>query len=185
MEASNSPDSGRVFYHARSLETFCAQNGIRLCITNCISGKNKAGQGSRFPTPFTSPMFTGSFPSSPLLYSPDLGPLRAGRIDLVPPLSLDGSQPGKTTFSPPDSPTKCRQLSLPVLSLYDKLRSSPQVGVVHLALQNDTSGSILRFIFLHLLLPHTGYRPLPLCMVAYDYAFHYFPKLDIIMQLAE
>lgn len=144
VEASNSPDSGRFFYHARSLEKFCSENGIRLSMTNGISETNKAGPG--LLTPFTSPMFTGSFPSSPLLYSPDLGPLRAARIDLVPPLSLDGSQPGKTIASPPDSPAKCRQLSLPILSLHDKLKSSPQVGIVHLALQNDNCGSILRFI---------------------------------------
>lgn len=141
VEASNSPDSGRFFYHARSLEKFCSENGIRLSMTNGISGTNKTGPG--FLTPFTSPMFTGSFPSSPLLYSPDLGPLRAARIDLVPPLSLDGSQPGKTIASPPESPAKCRQLSLPILSLHDKLKSSPQVGIVHLALQNDNYGSIL------------------------------------------
>ncbi|KAL2495360.1 Phospholipase A I [Forsythia ovata] len=143
VEASNSPDSGRVFHHARALETFCASNGIRLSLTSGASGSIKAAPGSAFPTPFTSPLFTGSFPSSPLLYSPDLGPQRVDRIDLVPPLSLDGFHVAKTTASPPGSPPKRRQLSLPVLSLHEKIQNSPQIGVIHLALQNDTCGSIL------------------------------------------
>ncbi|KAL3820686.1 hypothetical protein ACJIZ3_006591 [Penstemon smallii] len=143
VEASNSPDSGRVYHHTRSLETFCASNGIRLTLTNGASGNIKAAPGTTFPTPFTSPLFTGSFPSTPLLYSPDLGPQRAGRIDLVPPLSLDGFHSAKTTASPPESPPKRRQLSVPVLALHEKIQNSPQVGVIHLALQNDTRGSIL------------------------------------------
>ncbi|CAL5345811.1 unnamed protein product [Camellia sinensis] len=143
VEASHSLDSGRVFHHARSLETFCSQNGIRLSLMNGISGTFKSVPGKKVPTPFSSPLFTGSFPSSPLLYSPDLGPQRIGRIDLVPPLSLDGLQSGKTFSSPPESPPVPRQLSLPVKSLHEKLQNSPQVGIVHLALQNDTSGSIL------------------------------------------
>ncbi|XAR65626.1 Phospholipase A(1) [Bertholletia excelsa] len=143
VEASHSLDSGRVFHHARSLETFCSQNGIRLSLMNGISGTFKAAPGTTFPTPFASPLFTGSFPSSPLLYSPDVGPMRAGRIDLVPPLSLDGFQSAKTTASPPESPPGPRQLSLPVRSLHEKLQNSPQVGIVHLALQNDTCGAIL------------------------------------------
>ncbi|GMP72914.1 hypothetical protein CsSME_00030795 [Camellia sinensis var. sinensis] len=110
---------------------------------NGISGTFKSVPGKKVPTPFSSPLFTGSFPSSPLLYSPDLGPQRIGRIDLVPPLSLDGLQSGKTFSSPPESPPVPRQLSLPVKSLHEKLQNSPQVGIVHLALQNDTSGSIL------------------------------------------
>ncbi|KAL0398741.1 UNVERIFIED_CONTAM: Phospholipase A I [Sesamum radiatum] len=65
VEASNSPDSGRVFHHARALETFCASNGIRLSLANGASGTIKAAPGSTLPTPFTSPLFTGSFPSSP------------------------------------------------------------------------------------------------------------------------
>ncbi|CAK9176702.1 unnamed protein product [Ilex paraguariensis] len=142
VEASNSPDSGRVFHHARSLETFCTRNGIRFTLTNGVSGTSKAAPGMTFPTPFVSPLFTGSFPSSPLLYSPDVGP-RVGRIDLVPPLSLDGLQPGKAATSLPESPSGPRQLSLPVLSLHEKLQNLPQVGVIHLALQNDMCGSIL------------------------------------------
>lgn len=144
VEASNSPDSGRVIHHARSLETFCARAGIKLSLVNGISGTLRATAGSTFQTPFTSPLFTGSFPSSPLFYSPDFGSQRIGRIDLVPPLSLDGSQSAKTNASPPESPAKRRQLTLPVLSLHEKLRNSPQVGVIHLALQNDIYGSILR-----------------------------------------
>lgn len=144
VEAPNSADAGRVFHHVRSLESLCARNGIKLSLFNGISNTQKATPGSTFPTPFASPLFTGSFPSSPLLYSPDIGAHRVGRIDLVPPLSLDGLQSAKTTVSPPDSPRKHRQLSLPVQSLYEKLKNSPQVGVVHLALQNDTSGSVLR-----------------------------------------
>ncbi|KAM7530779.1 hypothetical protein LguiB_034189 [Lonicera macranthoides] len=141
VEASHSPDSGRAFHHARSLETFCSHNGIRLSVINGIFEPLKAVPGTKFPTPFTSPLFTGSFPSSPLFYSPDFGPHRGARADLVPPLSLDGYQSGKTT--PPESPMAPRKLSLPVRSLYEKLQNSPQVGVIHLALQNDMCGSIL------------------------------------------
>lgn len=144
VEAPNSADAGRVFHHVRSLESFCAHNGIKLSLFNGISSTQKATPGSTFPTPFASPLFTGSFPSSPLFYSPDIGAHRVGRIDLVPPLSLDGLQSAKSTVSPPESPQKRRQLSLPVQSLYEKLKNSPQVGVVHLALQNDTFGSVLR-----------------------------------------
>ncbi|KAH6831397.1 phospholipase A I-like protein [Perilla frutescens var. hirtella] len=143
IEASNSPDSGRVFHHARTLETFCASNGIRLSLANGASGNMKAAPGSALPTPFTSPLFTGSFSSSPLIYSPDIGSQRGGRIDLVPPLSLDGLHSAKSAASPPESPPKRRQLAIPILSLHEKIQNSPQVGVVHLALQNDTRGSIL------------------------------------------
>ncbi|XP_073048092.1 LOW QUALITY PROTEIN: phospholipase A I-like [Primulina eburnea] len=142
IEASNSPDSGRIFHHTRALETFCSSNGIKFSLSNV--GTAKTAPGSAFPTPFTSPLFTGSFPSSPLLYSPEIGPPRIGRIDLVPPLSLDGFHSAKTTGSPPpDSLPKRRQLSVPVVSLHEKIQNSPQVGILHLALQNDTCGSIL------------------------------------------
>lgn len=143
VEASHGPDSGRVLHHARTLESYCARNAIRLSHLQGISGFVKTVPATTFPTPFASPLFTGSFPSSPLLYSPDVGPQRAGRIDLVPPLSLDG-QSIRTTVSPPKSPSGPRQLSLPARSLHEKLQNSPQVGVIHLALQNDTLGSILR-----------------------------------------
>lgn len=146
VEASNSPDSGRVFHHARSVESFCNNNRIRLSLFNGVSGTVNA-PGSSLPASSPSPLFTGSFPSSPFLYNPDVGPHKVGRIDLVPPLSLDGFQSTKMAASPPESPAKRRQLSLLVQSLYEKLQNSPQVGVVHLALQNDLSGSILRLDF--------------------------------------
>uniref|UniRef100_J3MLE4 Patatin n=2 Tax=Oryza brachyantha TaxID=4533 RepID=J3MLE4_ORYBR len=136
VEASYSPDFGKKVNHARSLETFCSQNGIRLTLMNNASGFGKAA--TTLPTPITSPLFTGSFPSSPLLYSPE-GAQRIGRIDLVPPLSLDGN----AKSSPPTSPLKSWQPSVHVRSLYDKLQNMPQVGVIHLALQNDSTGSIL------------------------------------------
>lgn len=141
VEASHNPDSGRLVHHARALESFCARNGIRLSPMQGLSGVVKAASSSAFPTPFASPLLTGSFPSSPLVYSPDIGQ-RIGRIDLVPPLSLDG-QLGKTVVSPPMSPRGLRQLSLPVKSLHEKLQNSPQVGVIHLALQNDSDGLIV------------------------------------------
>ncbi|XP_062186520.1 phospholipase A I [Phragmites australis] len=138
VEASFSPYFGKKINHARSLETFCSQNGIRLALMNSASGLGKPA--TALPTPITSPLFTGSFPSSPLLYSPE-GTQRIGRIDLVPPLSLDGHPTTKS--SPPTSPLKSRQLSAHVRSLYDKLQNMPQVGVIHLALQNDSTGSVL------------------------------------------
>lgn len=148
VEALHSLDSGKVIHHARSLETFCSRNGIRVSLTNGVPGTFKGIQGTNFPTPFTSPLFTGSFPSSPLLYSPDIGSHRAGKIDTVPPLSLDGFHSAKTSASsPPDSPLARKQLSPPVRSLHEKLQNSPQVGIVHMALQNDTLGSILRLTF--------------------------------------
>lgn len=142
VEASYNPDSGKSINHARSLETFCARNNIRLALTNRSPGFSK--QGTAFPTPFTSPLFTGSFPSSPLLYSPECGPQRVGRIDLVPPLSLDGHPTVKSSASPPTSPLMSRQPTIHVRSLHEKLQTLPQVGIIHLALQNDSTGSILR-----------------------------------------
>lgn len=141
VEASHNPDSGRSIHHARALESFCARNGIRLSLMQGLSGTVKTVPSSTFPTPFASPLFTGSFPSSPLFNSPDIGH-RIGRIDLVPPLSLDGQQ-GKAVASPPLSPRGLRQLSLPVKTLHEKLLNSPQVGVIHLALQADSDGLII------------------------------------------
>ncbi|GAB2298843.1 Phospholipase A I [Dionaea muscipula] len=143
VESSNGPDSGRLVHHARSLETFCSKNGIRVTSVNAEPTSSKTASAATFTSPFTSPMFTGSFPSSPLVYSPDNGQQRIGRIDLVPPLSLDGHQSGKPTAPPHESPAGPRQLSVPVQTLFDKLQNSRQVGVVHLALQNDTAGAIL------------------------------------------
>ncbi|CAM0906077.1 unnamed protein product [Alopecurus aequalis] len=138
VEASFNPDFGKKINHTRSLEAFCSQNGIRLTLMNSTSGFGKPT--TTLPTPITSPLFTGSFPSSPLLYSPE-GTQRLGRIDLVPLLSLDGHPTTKS--SPPTSPLKSWQPSGHVQSLYDKLQNMPQVGVIHLALQNDSTGSIL------------------------------------------
>ncbi|KAK4753266.1 hypothetical protein SAY87_022064 [Trapa incisa] len=139
LEALNSPDSGRAIHHARALESYCSRNSIRLSFGNDIFGGSEPAQLTVLPTPFTSPMFTGSFPSSPLLYSPDIGHHRIGRIDLVPPLSLDGKPVG----SPPKSPSGPREFSLSVRALHGKLQNSPQVGIIHLALQIDSSGLIL------------------------------------------
>ncbi|XP_039139785.1 phospholipase A I [Dioscorea cayenensis subsp. rotundata] len=141
VESLYSPDTGKAIHHARSLETFCARSGIRLSLTSNSSGFSKPV--TAVPTPFTSPLFTGSFPSSPLVYSPEFGPQRINRIDLVPPLSLDGHQFGKASASPPSSPLASRQPSIPVRSLHEKLQNLPQVGIIHLALQNDLTGAVL------------------------------------------
>ncbi|XP_012444889.1 phospholipase A I isoform X3 [Gossypium raimondii] len=141
VEALNSPDSGRIVHHARALESFCSRNGIRLSLLHDISGISKAVLEKRFPTSFTSHLITESYPSSPLVFSPDVGSQRLCRIDIVPPLSLDGS--GKTVTSPPELSPEPRQLSLPVQSLHEKLQNLPQVGIIHMALQNDSIGSIL------------------------------------------
>ncbi|WOL15142.1 hypothetical protein Cni_G23923 [Canna indica] len=141
VESSYGPDFKNTDQHARSLEKFCTSNGIRLSLTNRTSGFSKPA--TTLATPFTSPLFTGSFPSSPLLYSPECGPQRINRVDLVPPLSLDGHPTGKASTSPPTSPLVQRQPSLHVQSLYEKLQNLPQVGIIHLALQNDSTGSIL------------------------------------------
>ncbi|XP_020257125.1 phospholipase A I [Asparagus officinalis] len=138
VESSNSPDAGKTVNHVQSLETFCARNHIKLSLTNRSAGISKLT--NTVPTPFTSPLFTGSFPSSPLLYSPEYGPRRGNHIDLVPPLSLDGHQIG---MSQPTSPSASRLPSIHVRSLHEKLQNLPQVGLIHLALQNDSTGSIL------------------------------------------
>ncbi|KAK8575403.1 hypothetical protein V6N12_063077 [Hibiscus sabdariffa] len=143
VEALHSPDSGRIVHHARALESFCARTGIRLSLLHDMSGFLKTLPSTTFPTPYTSPLITGSFPSSPLLFSTDAGMQRLGRIDTVPPLNLDGLQSGKTATSTPTSPSAPRQLSLPVRSLHEKLQNLPQVGIIHLALQNDSVGSVL------------------------------------------
>lgn len=149
VEALHNPDSGRAKHHARELESFCARSGIRLSLMQGLSGTSRTVPTTTFPTPFASPLFTGSFPSSPLVYSPDFGQ-RIGRIDLVPPLSLDG-QLGKTAATPPMSPRGLKQLSLPARSLHEKLQNSPQLGVIHLALQNDSDGLVVRYSVLYFL----------------------------------
>lgn len=146
VESAYSHDLGKMVNHARSLETFCSRNGIRVSLMNRNSETPKSA--AAFRTPFTSPLFTGSFPSSPLVYSPpELGPRMINRIDFVPPLSLDGIHTGKVTECPPISPA-CREPPLPVKTLHDKLQNLTQIGVIHLALQNDSKGSILRFVIL-------------------------------------
>ncbi|KAM7262826.1 hypothetical protein ACFE04_000509 [Oxalis oulophora] len=143
VEALHSPDARRVQHHARALESYCERNAIRLSLMHGASGISKTVPATTFPTPFTSPLITGSFPSTPLMFSPNVGSQQVvSRIDMVPPLSLDGLQPGKMCTSPPKSPAP-RKLSLPVRSLHEKLQNLPQVGIIHLALQNDSIGSIL------------------------------------------
>lgn len=146
VEALHSPDSGRTIHHVHALESFCARSSIKLSMVHGISENKKATPATAFPTPFSSPLFTGSFPSSPLIYSPDINHQKIGNIDLIPPLSLDG-QLGKLSNSQPSSPSRPRELSLPARSLHEKLQNSPQVGIVHLSLQSDSSGLILRYIF--------------------------------------
>ncbi|KAL4297329.1 hypothetical protein GQ457_12G017790 [Hibiscus cannabinus] len=143
VEALHSPDSGRTVHHARALEAFCSRNGIRLSLLHDMSGIPKTLSATRSPTTFTSPRITESYPSSPLVFSPDVSFQRLGRIDRVPPLSLDGLQSGKTIASPPEVSPRLKQLSLPVRSLQEKLQNLPQVGIIHLALHNDSAGSIL------------------------------------------
>ncbi|RZC50555.1 hypothetical protein C5167_018992 [Papaver somniferum] len=126
VEASHGPDSGRAVYHARSLETFRARTGITISSVNRMLGFSKPAPATTFATPFASPSFTGSFPSSPFA-----------------PPSLDGCQTGNSPGSPPKSLMRPRELSAPLQSLQEKLQSSPQVGIIHLALQNDAVGSIM------------------------------------------
>ncbi|CAA6658248.1 unnamed protein product [Spirodela intermedia] len=129
VESPGGPDSGGTARHAQSLETFCARNAVRLSVWNRSPWLSKTPPpAASLSTPFQSPLLTGSFPSSPLLYSPDLGSQRIGRVDSVPPLSLDGGPGPSSSLSPPGSP---------------KLHSLPQVGIIHLALHNDPAGSIL------------------------------------------
>lgn len=142
VESSNSPDAGKTVNHVQLLETFCARNHIRLSLINSSTRISKLPIA--VPTPFASPLFTGSFPSSPLLYSPESGPRRANHIDLVPPLSLDGHQVGKASLAPPTSLSVSKQPSVHVQALHEKLQNLQQVGIIHLALQNDSTGSILR-----------------------------------------
>ncbi|XP_024984549.1 phospholipase A I-like isoform X2 [Cynara cardunculus var. scolymus] len=139
VKASNSPDPRRNVNHVQSLERFCCGNGIRISLVDATSGTLKPVPGTSFPSPFSSPLLSGSFPSSPLC---DLATHRTGRTDIIPHLSLDGNYTAKYP-SPPESPTAPRQLSTPIRLLHEKLQNSPRVGVVHLALQNDTSGSVL------------------------------------------
>eukprot|EP00252_Welwitschia_mirabilis_P012360 TRINITY_DN27388_c0_g1_i1.p1 TRINITY_DN27388_c0_g1~~TRINITY_DN27388_c0_g1_i1.p1 ORF type:complete len:499 (-),score=111.35 TRINITY_DN27388_c0_g1_i1:671-2098(-) len=146
VEACQSSDILKCVYHVRTLETFCARNGIKLELLSKTPGLSKSGITAA--TPYNSPLFTGSFPTSPLLYGSEVVQHQLSRLDLVPPLSLDGgfsqAHPTKTSVSPPSSPLLGPiQFSGPLLSLKEKLQNSPQVGIVHLALQCDASGMIL------------------------------------------
>ncbi|KAJ9566707.1 hypothetical protein OSB04_002673 [Centaurea solstitialis] len=131
VKASNSPDPRRNVNHVHSLERFCFGTGIKISLVDVTSGTLKPVPGTSFPSPFSSPLLSGTFPFS------------TGKTDLIPHLSLDGNHTAKNP-SPPESPTAPRKLSMPIRLLHEKLQTSPQVGVVHLALQNDTSGSIIR-----------------------------------------
>ncbi|KAI3682880.1 hypothetical protein L1987_83215 [Smallanthus sonchifolius] len=122
VKASN---SGKNLNHVQSLDSFCSGNGIRISVMDVMTSEtlNPVPETS-FPSPFTSPLL---IPSNQHLYS----------CDIKPHLSLDGKS------CPQESPTAPRQLSVPLRLLHDKLQNSPHVGVVHLALENDTNGSIL------------------------------------------
>ncbi|PKA45653.1 LRR repeats and ubiquitin-like domain-containing protein [Apostasia shenzhenica] len=141
IESSYSLDIRKAANHARALEAFCVRNNIKLSLAYQPSEFSKPA--TAFPTPFTSPMLAGSFPSSPLVYSPEGGPQRMSQIDLIPPLCLDAHPTGKATVSSPASPLAPRQPSIHVRSLNEKLQNLPQVGLIHLALQNDATGLIL------------------------------------------
>ncbi|GMJ06860.1 hypothetical protein like AT1G61850 [Hibiscus trionum] len=111
VKALHSPDSGRTVHHARALEAFCSRNGIRLSLLHDISGIPKTLSATRSPTTFTSPRITESYPSSPHVFNPDISLQRLGRIDTIPPLSLDGLQSGKTISSPPEVSHRPKQLA--------------------------------------------------------------------------
>nr|XP_043611234.1 phospholipase A I-like [Erigeron canadensis] len=133
-----STDSRKKINHIQSLETFCSGIGINLSIDDVASGPLNTVQETSFPSPFTSPMYNGGFPSCPL----NTGTHKTGRNDLRPNLSLNGNYAVKSSF-PLESPTTPRQLSMPIRLLHERLRNSPQVGVVHFALENDSNGSVL------------------------------------------
>ncbi|KAL7615494.1 hypothetical protein Lser_V15G04567 [Lactuca serriola] len=137
VKASNSPDSRKnLSSHIQSLETFCSGNGIKIFLMDVTSSSSSSSLSSPSP-PTSSPLFTASFPSSSRLFGSDTGP--------GPHLGLDGNFTDKSCapLPPLESPTTLRKLSEPIRYLHDKLQNSPQVGVVHLALQNDSNGSIL------------------------------------------
>lgn len=148
VEAWGSSEALKLSEHTRSLESFCSQHRIKL--EKFSSSYGASSTAASISTPFASPLFSGSFPGSPLLlHSPELGLHHLGHPEVVPPLSLDGG--GQSQFlsgmishspqrSPPLGP---RQLSVPVSLLNEQLQRSPQVGIVHLALQSDSAGLIL------------------------------------------
>ncbi|PWA63242.1 armadillo-type fold protein [Artemisia annua] len=134
VKASNSLDLKKNFNHVQSLETFCSDNGIQISLVDVTSATPKPLQETSFP----SPLLSGSFQSNPL----DIGPRRTGGRDLTPHFNLGGNHTKKTSY-PQESEVTPRNLSKPIQLLHEKLQNSPQVGVVHLALENDSNGSIL------------------------------------------
>ncbi|XP_071687897.1 phospholipase A I-like [Rutidosis leptorrhynchoides] len=137
VKASNSPDSQKSCNHIQSLETFCSKNGINIFLVEVSSETHKPVPETSFPSPFTSPLFKESFTSGPY----NIRPHKMRRNNSLPHLSLKNYV--AKSFFPLESPIAPRQLSMPVQLLLDKLRNSPQVGVAHLALENDSNGSIL------------------------------------------
>ncbi|CAM6093593.1 unnamed protein product [Calypogeia fissa] len=146
-EVRRSPEKQKPFRHTRSLEAYCSRHSIKLLLTGAFPSVPVAAPPST--TPYSSPSYSSSFPTSPplLFNSPEPGLLFQGRPDLVPHLSLDGGYGGNfknLASTPPSSPTTGpRQLYGPVSSLYEKLQTSPQVGVVHLAMHSDLTGLII------------------------------------------
>ncbi|GJX03474.1 phospholipase A I-like protein [Tanacetum coccineum] len=138
VKASNSLDLKKNFNHVQSLETFCSDNGIRISLVDVTSATPKPLQETSFPSPFTSPLLTGSFHSNPL----DIGPRRTDGRDLTPHFNLGGNHAAKTSYLQESAITP-RNFSIPIQLLHEKLQNSAQVGVVHLALENDSNGSIL------------------------------------------
>ncbi|KAJ3670425.1 hypothetical protein LUZ60_010749 [Juncus effusus] len=140
ISPSHSPQT-KPSHHIQSLQSFFSHRNIRLLLLPHKS--SIPNPGNQIPVSASSPLFTGSFPSSPVLFSPDQRE-RASRIDLVPPLSLDGNLTARIeNESPPSSPVLAREPDVHVREFHERLMNSPQVGVVHLALQNDSTGSIL------------------------------------------
>ncbi|EFJ31555.1 hypothetical protein SELMODRAFT_408233 [Selaginella moellendorffii] len=134
VEASRSPEMAKPFKHTRTLEGYCARNSIKIEVVSSSGGTLRSAASSF--TPLTSPLFS----STPFPFSPDIASQILGRSE-VPPLSLDGS---KQLHTPPGSPPLGpRQLYGPVATLHEKIRSSPQIGVVHLALHSDQIGLVL------------------------------------------
>ncbi|KAI5081182.1 hypothetical protein GOP47_0004365 [Adiantum capillus-veneris] len=146
VEAWGSSETLKLSGHIHSLESFCSHHRIKL--EKFVGAHVASSAAASSATPFTSPLFTGSFPGSPLLPSPELGFHHVGHPEVVPPLSLDGGGQSQVSVNASQSPLTSpplgpRQLSLPVSSLHEKLQRSPQVGIVHLALQSDSAGLIL------------------------------------------
>ncbi|XP_051133924.1 phospholipase A I-like isoform X2 [Andrographis paniculata] len=137
VEASSSLDSENAYHHAPALQTFCAENAISLFHLNVASTAIKSASSSN-----ALPLFTGSFTSTTPPRSPTVIPKQLRRFDSDPTESFNGFQLGQTSSSPPKYPSH-RSLPLPALTLHEKINSSPQVGILHLALQNDAQGAVL------------------------------------------